>query len=389
MFAIDLRGHGGTGASPSGRYSSTHLAEDLNAFIIAKDLYIRPLAVVGCGIGGAVGLSLAATAPNLVGAVVCLDFGLPPELITAVTAGPGSNSIILPENILSSEILPWWSFWLGQGIKFPTAVDCAAFLMSPITNIGPVPLAALIEAGATSETGEDAENSQLELQKSVLAKLARPPTAVARAAVTMLRPVPIAGKTSARFIDDDFPDVEPKMDPKFFFSFDIATMVRQITALKAHFLVMHGEHSSMVSTADATALASLPKNPASVSVVQIPQVGHHLLVDAPKDVYNALITFLEGPAVRCFEISGGKDSRLPEALGLRPLPEYASIDEAKKALGPRAIPTAAAIEAELEKLRLEAGEDSEEERESAIAEERTRTRTALAQDPPDYFGFVG
>ena len=209
-------------------------------------------------------------------------------------------------------------------------------------------------------------------------------------------------------------------------------MKRGLGSLKAHLLVVHGERSAMVPPEDASTLATLAKNTASsVSVVQIPQTGHHLAQDAPNDVYTALVEFLEGPAVTCFNIeeegggrssnSGGesknsqkntsdtttnknKDSRRPEVLGLRPLPEYTSLEEAKKALGPRSIPTAEAIDEELRKLRLEeraagavapsgsSSSDDDDEEGDADGEDSKAARkrkTALSQDPPDYFGFVG
>lgn len=57
-----------------------------------------------------------------------------------------------------------------------------------------------------------------------------------------------------------------------------------------------------------------------------------------------------------------------------------------QALGPRAIPTPAAVAAALRVLRVEeggAGSESEEE------DGGGRRQTALAKDPPEYFGFVG
>ena len=78
-----------------------------------------------------------------------------------------------------------------------------------------------------------------------------------------------------------------------------------------------------------------------------------------------------------------------------------------QALGPRAIPTAAAVEAELLKLQVEEGRaadaNSSDEEEEAAGEAEggegqagsaggrrsRRHMTALARDPPDYFGFVG
>lgn len=59
-----------------------------------------------------------------------------------------------------------------------------------------------------------------------------------------------------------------------------------------------------------------------------------------------------------------------------------------QALGPRAIPTAAAVEAELRKLRVEEGRGED----AASSDDEGGGglhRTALAKEPSDYFGFVG
>ncbi len=406
VFALDLRGHGGTDSSSSSNYSAAHLAEDVNAFIIAKDLYIRPIAVVGCGIGGAVALTLAGKAPNLIGAVACLDFGLPPAVVA-----PDEKSSS-PRN--AAEILPWWSFWLGQGLKFQSSEQCAAFLMTPLTHVGPAVFSNLL----SSTTKDDSQGI-----KRVLDKLTRPTASTAQDAVSMLRPA-VTPATKAqnpfqeRFLDDLPAELEVNMDPKFFFNFDIDTLKRGISCLKAHLLVLHGERSSMVPPEDAATLKILAKpTAASVTVVQIPQTGHCLVPDAPNDVYNALFQFLEGPAIRCFNIeqadsstsslggsggggSGGEENkhcRRPEVLGIRPLPEYASLEEAKTALGPRTIPTAEAIDEELRKLRLEersgaggaSGTYSSDEESGGVIKADSKRKTALSQDPSDYFGFVG
>lgn len=398
-------------------------------------MYIRPVAVVGCGIGGAVALTLANRAPNLIGGVAVVDFGLP----HAVMNNTNSSSVITNTNSNtdthnpSSQILPWWSFWLGQGLKFQSPAQCAAFLMSPLTHVGPAVSAHLLSSTTTGDT---------EGMTQILDTLKRPPAAAAQDAVSMLRPA--RAKTEhnpfkERFLDDDVPaELEVNMDSKFFFSFDIDAMRRGISCLKPHLLVVHGERSAMVTAEDAATLARLAARTAgSVTIVQIPQTGHYVVQDAPNDVYNALVKFLEGPAVRCFTIEaervpnvgvggeggrGGmtnagsidaniKNSRRPEVLGIRPLPEYASIEEAKKALGPRNIPTAEAIHEELRKLRLEeragaaaAGAgfaatsvSSSSDDEEIITRQcggkdrkaEMKRKTALSQDPSDYFGFVG
>ncbi|KAK3289011.1 hypothetical protein CYMTET_3538 [Cymbomonas tetramitiformis] len=77
-----------------------------------------------------------------------------------------------------------------------------------------------------------------------------------------------------------------------------------------------------------------------------------------------------------------QEARKPEMLGIRPLPQYPTLDDAIKALAPRKIPTAQMIEEELAKLRQEDEVPSDED-------EYGNCRTALAQDDPEYFGFVG
>ncbi len=54
-----------------------------------------------------------------------------------------------------------------------------------------------------------------------------------------------------------------------------------------------------------------------------------------------------------------------------------------QALGPRKIPTAAGIQEELDKLRLDEEQDSDEEQQG------DRYLTALANNPSDYFGMIG
>lgn len=76
---------------------------------------------------------------------------------------------------------------------------------------------------------------------------------------------------------------------------------------------------------------------------------------------------------------------LAHPLAVSPPPTCAAL----QALGPRSIPTAAAVEGELRKLRLEEGRGadggSSDEEEAGTG----RYRTALAKEPDDYFGFVG
>ena len=45
-YAPDCRGHGGTSASREGRYGVRDLSDDVEAFVVALDLYVRPVCLV-------------------------------------------------------------------------------------------------------------------------------------------------------------------------------------------------------------------------------------------------------------------------------------------------------------------------------------------------------
>jgi pimeloyl-ACP methyl ester carboxylesterase len=63
---LDLRGHGDSAPSAEGQYSAASMAADVESFVTERDLYTRPLAVVGVGLGAAVGLAFASAQPQLV-----------------------------------------------------------------------------------------------------------------------------------------------------------------------------------------------------------------------------------------------------------------------------------------------------------------------------------
>ncbi|KDD73812.1 hypothetical protein H632_c1818p0 [Helicosporidium sp. ATCC 50920] len=75
-------------------------------------------------------------------------------------------------------------------------------------------------------------------------------------------------------------------------------------------------------------------------------------------------------------------ARRPELMDLKPLPKYETLEEAQKALGARPIPTAEAVREALRELAAEEGADEDEDQGDAY-------QTALANNPSDYFGFVG
>ena len=64
----------------------------------------------------------------------------------------------------------------------------------------------------------------------------------------------------------------------------------------------------------------------------MPSATAHLAIDAPKKLANAIASFLGDHPEALFETSA---DRRPEILGIRPLPEYASLEEAMKVQAPQ------------------------------------------------------
>ena len=69
-------------------------------------------------------------------------------------------------------------------------------------------------------------------------------------------------------------------------------------------------------------------------VVEVPSATAHLALDAPKKLANAIASFLGDHRQALLETSA---DRRPEVLGIRPLPEYASLEEAIKVQLPQHI----------------------------------------------------
>lgn len=68
-----------------------------------------------------------------------------------------------------------------------------------------------------------------------------------------------------------------------------------------------------------------------MQAAEVPSATSHLPIDAPKKLANAIARFLEDRPQALLETSG---DRRPEILGIRPLPEYGSLEEAMKVQQP-------------------------------------------------------
>lgn len=321
--------------------------------------------------GAAAALELAQRNPFLTGAVLAAEFALPVAALQAAGAAGGSGGGAErgggeARQALSSsrQLLPWWGFRAGQASSFPSVEHCAAFLAHPLASLAPGILEPLAQAARQAAAGAGAGTASDDAQagaepplSQLLAQLHRPLRGAVAAACSLLRlpPGPAGGGGGPQFDgwdDDGGPaGLEPRMDPSLLFSFDPAALLAGLPDMRCHLLLLRGGGpGSWVDAADADATARLAagSRAASAAAAELPGAGHWLASDHPDALLRQIVTFLEGPAIRCFErqplpdARGGGDTaaaadggaRRPEVLGLKPLPEYASLEEAKKVRAP-------------------------------------------------------
>ena len=79
------------------------LAADAKAFILARELYVRPLVLVGAGVGAAAALTLAGDAPALVAALALVD----PDL-SAPAFFPGQAATFAGKELSNGRRLCLW-----------------------------------------------------------------------------------------------------------------------------------------------------------------------------------------------------------------------------------------------------------------------------------------
>jgi pimeloyl-ACP methyl ester carboxylesterase len=418
------------------------MAEDVKSFITAKDLYVAPVAVVGCGgMGGVVALTLALDNPSLVGAVVLIDFALDDDHgsdsddknptsnedtsdfnSTKKNKKKGSTSITtaVHNNNNSTFSLPWWSMRVGQGAKFHSGEELLAFLCHPLSNMSPD---MMLQFYTMTAQQQDTSTETTNILREMTQAHYRQPGGAVKSAIAMANNLATSSSSYYYDSDDDCDDdelsgggkVSLKMDPEFCFSFDpghLSTKMKTKSSSSPqqqhqHLLIICGappttntsapSSGSWIHVDDAHTMASHSQSRFNAHVETVPGGNHWLVADHPVEVLGHLVKFLEGPAVNAFQVTCNNNSttannstavgRRPEVLGLRALPEYDSLEQAQKALGPRKIPNRAAVQEELNKLSMEEGyvssEDDEDDSNSR------KSRTALSNNPSDYFGFVG
>ncbi|UPR00019.1 serine aminopeptidase S33 domain-containing protein [Chloropicon primus] len=165
-------------------------------------------------------------------------------------------------------------------------------------------------------------------------------------------------------------ELRPRMDPNFVFGATKASLGLSLASVECETVFLH--------TFTESEIEELRQCNVRASFRSLEKSSGFAVADSPFEVYAELKKLLNKTELFLDDETA---SRTPESLGLRPLPQYASLEEAFKALGPRKIPDRESIQAELDKLRTEGDPSSEDEADAS--------GTGLSQNPSDYFGMVG
>jgi len=323
VYALDLRGHGESAWSREGRYAPDDLADDVESFIIELDLYVRPVTIVGFGLGGLVAAAMANKNPRLVAGAILVE-----------------SSPLAPADA--------YRFFPLQTAAFASVVEAARALASPIFD------------------GPEEKSSGRERNLKYMCTLA-----VLSSTTTDRRDGGVREPSLTRW----------KMDHGFYSNHTAESFWDDIKHLQCHLSLVYGEYSSYVDTSDAKSIVSAAGLAKSARAYRVLDATRRLIEDDPKYFLDVILTALSHADDDM--LIANKEPRRPESLGIRPLPKYATIEDAIKALAPRAPPSSDDIDAALAHARVD------DECESDDDAGKFNNRTMLIQNDPEYFGFVG
>ena len=159
-----------------------------------------------------------------------------------------------------------------------------------------------------------------------------------------------------------------KVDEHLFLPHRACALRDWLASLRCAVALVHGTRSHVgagafgappgATKAAAVELAALlPKH--AQHTLHALTAGHYLLEDAPLELRDALAGRLDAWAAA--GLLDTDEPRRPELLGLRPLPQYDTIEEAHKALRGRRLPTMAVVRAALVEASREDEAPSDEE----------------------------
>ena len=371
VFALDSRGHGRS--TWSSRYEVELLARDVHGFIVQRNLYSRPVCVIGLGMGGLVGIMLAGMGGRkLVGAVGALEVGV----VLGEDAGARGGAAVHGQP------------WVGDAReRVPVGATggvgaVAGWLTNPLSGMGPRLVRMAGELAVVDTVADLARYESLNLQLQLLLEYEtgdeRQCSRLARALVR----------------EDGRGACTLRADPEFVLRFSQEQVRTTLKHLDMHVLFMFGEYSAMSARRDVCVLSSLCTSAASVTVEELPEQSSRFVRDEPDVATDALLEYVEYTATGSFDVpKGDMWARTPANLGLRPLDEFESLEAAQKALGPRKVPTQEVIEEALRQLRVEEGRDaddvSDDEGDASGCGVGSGSATALSHESKNYFGFVG
>ena len=170
--------------------------------------------------------------------------------------------------------------------------------------------------------------------------------------------------------------VKPAMDPAFRAPYSRAEALAALAGVRCPMLSVEAERAPVFGKD-----VFRPPHSARFRRAVLEKAGHNVICDAPLDFYDLAKAFLDEHDAAL--VARDPAARRPEALNLRPLPEFADLEAAKRALLGRPVPTDEQVSIELRNLSVG---DAEED---AADLGGGGQQTALANNPKDYFGMVG
>jgi len=340
VYCVDFRGHGDSTHSREGQYDVPSFVADIESFIVELDLYAHPVALVGFGLGAIIAAAFAGEHEHLVAGV------------TLIESHPRCREDAV-------------AFHRFQNVAFGSLREAITF---EIATIWP----------------DNERRNGKQCCKRMLSKFRKP------------KGDEVTGVM--KLFSQHMAKYEFRIDRKFLFKVPSADEYFQILEkVRCHASVYRGEHSQFMNEKDLEdVLAALRryddeatnKRPKKKTVrgKSIPDAAHYVFEDQPGTLRDYILhSLLISESSMIVENNA---SRTPEFLNLKPLPKYATVEDAVRALKPRKIPTEEDVDRELRKFKDHWDEcDSDDE-----SEERKMHRkygTALANNDSQYFGMVG
>jgi pimeloyl-ACP methyl ester carboxylesterase len=334
VYCVDFRGHGDSTHSREGQYDVPSFVADIESFIVELDLYAHPVALVGFGLGAIIAAAFAGEHEHLVAG------------LTLIESHPKCREDAV-------------AFHRFQNVIFGSLREAVTFEIAPIWP------------------DNDRRNGK-QCIKRMLSKFRKP------------KGDEVTGVM--KLFSQNMAKYEFRIDRKFLFKVPSADeYVRILENVKCHASVYRGEHSEFMDEKDLQDVVSALRR-YSKKVIRgksIPDASHYVFEDQPATLRDYILhsLLISEPDM----IVENNASRTPEFLNLKPLPKYATVEDAVRALKPRKIPTEKDVEDALKKLKEECGGnvDCSSDEESEEVKMNRKYSTALANNDSQYFGMVG